>query len=207
MSSYDYRRLLEQLGGMDAWKNIAVGAVCAKKTAPIIRTLALPDTWRLANRCIQFVWQAITDSQPNCEEAEDLLNELNSVAEWQMEYPDTVLFSVLHPLDLVRFPLSMITAKSPKEMLDQCGFSHVLDVADEFDASISDYPEFVSALEITDMEQGSQISIVNQLAQFDSPEPACLEMLEREAQSISELIKTALPVHCYSFVSGLCSRG
>lgn len=207
MTDYNYQRLIEQLGSMSAWKITAAAAVTAEKVAPIVRTLALPDTWRTTRQSLALAWQSISESQPNFELATHLLQELNAAPEWQCEYPDTLAFLVSKPLDLVRLALESVAAELPADRREIIGFSHVLDIADELDAVASDYPDLVSStLEITNTEKSSQMSVVARLAEHDVPSEELLDTLRQESRSIALLIETALPICCYGFASSLCRR-
>jgi len=205
MTDYNYQRLIEQIASMSAWQIIAASAVTAQKVAPIVRSLALPDTWRTAERSLALAWRSISDPQSNCDEAKQLLHELNAAPEWQCEYPDTLVFYVCKPLDLVRAALEPITERSLAKVAENIGFSHILDIADELDVAASDYPDLVShRLEITKTEEASQMSLVAILTEHDVPSDELLETLRQESMSISRLIETALPTFCYGFISALC---
>lgn len=205
MSNYNYQYLIQQISNMSTWQMVAASAVTAEKVSPIIRSLALPATWRTTKLSLDLAWRSVIDLRAHSEEAQFLLHELNAVPEWQCEYPDTLIFAVSKPLDLVRFILTTISSTSNSDMINNIGFSHVLDIADELDVAASDFPDFVAAsYSIRNAEQLSQMSIVAALKDQNAPTKVLLEKLQQEAESISKLVKVALPTFCYGFVSAIC---
>ena len=207
MQDYNYHQLIEQIGNMSAWKIFAVNAVTAEKVSPIVRTLGLPNTWQIVERSLALAWRSLSNSKEIVTEAEQLLNELNAVPEWQCENPDTLTFFLSMPLDIIHTALSAINMERNVEMVHNIGFSHILDIADQLDVAASDYPDLDSIrIAIGNAEKSSQMSIVAALAQYDFPSNELLEVLKQESKSISTLIEGALPTFCFSFVSSLCRK-
>lgn len=189
---------------MQPWQITAASVACAEKVAPIVRTLALPDTWELAKQCMAYAWRVVNDVATTSEEGERLNDALNSVPEFQVEYPDSLIFIVARVLNLFQYSVISATSNSVIEKVDCVGFSLMLEITEELDLAIQDYPDLVSStLNIVDAEQASQMTLIAALKKQELPSSDFIETLRQEGQSISALIQTALPTYCYAFVSSL----
>lgn len=207
MTEYEYRRLLAQLGGMSPWKVIAAAATTAEKVSPIVRSLALPDTWRTVESSLNLVWQSVSELPASVDQATQMLHRLNEAPEWQCETPDTLTFFVSKPLDLNCLALSAVASAASTDVNRIIGFSHILDIADELDVAVAAYPALAThVLEIYEAEKRSQIAIVAKLSSVETPSDELLRFLREEAKAISTLIEKTLPIFCYAFVADLCHR-
>ncbi len=204
METYDYQSLWRQVNGLQAWQIIALGAVGAEKVAPIIRFLALPDTWSLAEICIETSWSAALEPDSEREKCARLAQALGSVPEWTCEYPDTVIFNVARVLGFVQGALATVTSPSISEKAKYVSFSLMLEVAETFDLSMDRYPELLSSdHRIVPEEKKSQQWLIQQFKEQDRPSPEIIRSLRQETRRISDLFENALPTFCYEFASSL----
>ena len=198
MEAYDYAALWRHLKGMRPWQIIALGASCAEKVTPIVHYLALPDTWDLARRITEFSWSTLAEEAPDVEEASRLQRALESMPEWQIDYPDSLPFVVTQALDLFQFALATVTAPSIAEKADHVGFSSMLERAELFDLAIEQHPELTSpGRGLRSIEEASQRRLVAILDREERPSERVIHELRREAKTISDLFEGAMPVYCF----------
>jgi hypothetical protein len=204
MISYNYRTLMQEVALMEEWKITALCAVCAEKVSPIVRFLALPQTWAVANKCLEFAWSCAKQEAINDTRGEELNRALKNTPEWQQcEEPDGLPFVVGNILSLYDFALATISARTRAEKASKVGFSLLLETAELFDLALEARPgDEKRAQRIMDREQSSQINLVETIKSKESLDQA-VGFLRDEASAVSTCFEEALPVYCHHYVRSL----
>jgi|GEM_PF-2952630 len=202
MSTYNYQQIVQQTRSMPQWKISLACATCALKVTPILYVLCLPGTRKLVEECLEFAWGFSTAEQPPQEEGVRLARELQLVPEFGCETPDSLVFATSAPLDLVRYAVESVIAKTTLDASNSVGFSVVLEIADSIQSAVDAFPAAVKR-EIVGAEEASQMSLVDILQQHADPSAELIQALRKESLAIAALISEALPAYCYAFVSEL----
>jgi hypothetical protein len=205
MREYDYQSLWREIGEMRSWQINALAAVCAEKVLPIVRYLALPDTFAFAERCVEFTWASVSAKNVNTAEAARLREVFDSLPELQCEYPDSLPFAVTRALSFFDFAISAVNASAmPGEAAKNVGISLIVETAELFDSALDQHPRLeVAALGIGMVEKSSQQQLVATLRGQEKPSQEIIQLIRREARKVADLFELALPAYAYHFISGL----
>lgn len=204
---YNYQDVMQELGHMRPWQITAASAVCAEKATPIVSAVALPDTSRIADECLRFAWEASSGLDPDPELGQQLLRDLEATPEWHCEYPDSLNYIVTRALNCFQYSVAAAVSISISDMVNNVGFSLILELANTFDVAVAEYPQLISSdLQIEAAEESSQLSVIAALKAHELPSKNFTDSLRQEASVIRDMFKKALPVYCYSFVSATFRR-
>jgi hypothetical protein len=204
MSSAHYEAMSRSIDNMVDWKAAAICAVCASKVVPIVARLALPDTWRLVEECIQFVWGNLGQSSNN-ENGEMLAKALESTPEWQCEDNSFLPFAVTEALDFVKLAVLAVAVPSSAKENAKGAIDLLVGLASSYDFSAKKFlakePAKASNVRLQTSEEASQERLVKMLEKLSAPSSQTVDALRREATDIAELIKALLPMVCYEHTS------
>jgi hypothetical protein len=202
MSCDHYESLCQSIDNMADWKAGALCTVCAAKVAPIIARLGLPDTWRLVEECLEFVWGSVGQYSDK-KEALRLTKALESTPEWQCEDNSFLPFAVKRALDFIKFALLGITSSAAKEEAKKA-LSLLVEVAESFDTSARKFPscDTIKPIDIRlqASEESSQERLVKMLEKASAAPGQTMAALRQEANVVAELFRVLLLIYCYDYV-------
>ncbi len=204
MSSDRYQILCQRIDNMADWKAAALCAVCASKVAPIIARLGLPDTWRLVEECLEYVWRSLGQSSNN-EEGLRLVEAVESTPEWQCEDNSFLPFAVTEMLDFVKLAVLAVAVPSSAKENAKGVLDLLFVISSSYDASaerfLAQYPSRTPNVSLQASEEESQERLVKMLEGVATASKQTIAVMRQEANEIAELFRLLLPMVCYAHVS------
>jgi hypothetical protein len=204
MSSDRYKALCQRIEKMDDWEAAALCAVSASKVVPVIARLGLPDTWRLVEECLEYVWGSFGQASNN-EEGLRLAEALESTPEWQCEDNSFLPFAVTETLDFVKLAVLAVAVPSSAKENAKGALDALVGIASSYDASAKKFPAYettkASNVRLQASEEESQERLMKMLESAHSASRQTIAALRQEAKDIAELFRLLLPLVCYDHVS------
>lgn len=202
MSSDRYQSLCQRIDNLADWKAAAICAVCASKVAPVIARLGLPDTWRLVEECLEYVWRSLGQSG-NKEEGLRLAKALEATPEWHCEDNSFLPFAVTETLDFVKLAVLAVAVPSSAKENAKGVLDLLYVISSSYDASaerfLAQYPSRSPNVSVQASEEESQERLVKMLEGVDTASKQTIAALRQEANEIAELFRLLLPMRCYEY--------
>lgn len=192
---------------MQSWQLTAVATCCAEKVSPIIRAIALPDTWETSKKALEFCWRSCAEPHQGDNPGCNLIDELEAVPELKVEYPDSLSFIATIALNFFLYSIRFATSNTDTEKLDNVEFSLMLETFDSIDTSLSGRPDHIqNADTLYEIEKNSQLTIIKILQENCHPTDRTIDLLKEESRIISNSLCHCLPDYIHSFTKSILDR-
>jgi hypothetical protein len=205
MSKSRYQSLCERIEAMDNWKAAALCAVCASKVTPIIARLGLPNTWRLVEKCLDYVWHGIAQPSDGSD-AKRMVESLEATPEWNVEDNSFLPDAVTQVLDFIKLALLAVATPELAKENATGAFDLLIGVTSGYDFSAKKFPAYDTkpgpAVALERSEGESQERLVTLLEKESTLSNQTILALRREAERIAAMFKAILPMYCYDFLKG-----